>query len=169
VTRSLDSLQERSDERLHIGRHGGRKAGGCVIVIRWGGLEALVTSATRSILHSGNPGSAMFSCDVHPHVVLHFAAVVAAGASPGNISVDISRIGNIPVDLGHVLIESTLLDEVLCTNGADMGLFPGMLLLMVVHSVLFGGSEIAVVERTSELTCVIFDIYDGCHTHGWGL
>ena len=111
----------------------------------------------------------MFSCDVHPHVVLHFASVVAAGASPGNISVDISRIGNIPVDLGHVLIESTFLDEVLCTDGADMGLFPGMLLLMVVHSVLFGGSEIAVVERTSELTCVIFDIHYGCHTHGWGL
>ena len=106
----------------------------------------------------------MLPGDMHPHVVLHFASVAAAGASPGNISVDISRIGDISVNLSHMLIETALLDKVLRADGADMGLFPGMLLLMVVHGVLFGGSEIAVVERTRELTCVIFDIHYGCHT-----
>jgi hypothetical protein len=106
---------------------------------------------------------------VHSHVVLHFAGVATAGAGPGNISVDISRIGDISVDLSHVLIEAALLDKVLLADGADMGLFPGMLLLMVVHGVLLGGSEIAVVERTRELTYVIFDIHYGCHTRGRGL
>ena len=134
-----------------------------------GGLEALVASGTGSILHGRNPGRAVLSGDMHPHVVLHFASVAAAGAGPGNIGVDISRIGDISVDLGHVLIETALLDKVLCADGADVGLFPGMLLLMVVHSILLGGSEIAVVERTCELTCVIFDIHYGCHTDGWGL
>ncbi len=109
----------------------------------------------------------MFPGDVHPHVVLHFAGMAAAGASPGNISVDISRISDIPVDLSHVLIEPTLLDKVLRTDGADMGLFPGMLLLMVVHGVLFGCGKIAVIKGTCKLTSVIFDIHYGCHTfHG---
>ena len=134
-----------------------------------GGLEALVASGTGSILHGRNPGRAVLPGDMHPHVVLHFASVAAAGAGPGNISVDISRIGDISVDLGHVLIETALLDKVLRADRADMGLFPGMLLLMVVHGILLGGSEIAVVERTRELTCVIFDIHYGCHTHGRGL
>jgi len=111
----------------------------------------------------------VLSGDVHSHVVLHFAGMITAGASPGNISVDISRIGYISVNLSHMLIETALLDKVLRADGADMGLFPGMLLLMVVHGVLLGGSEIAVVERTRELTCVIFDIHYGCHTHGLGL
>jgi hypothetical protein len=111
----------------------------------------------------------VLSGDVHPHVVLHFAGVAAAGAGPGNISIDISRISNISVNLCHMLIKTALLDKVLRADGADMGLFPGMLLLMVVHGVLLGGSEIAVVERTRELTYVIFDIHYGCHTRGRGL
>ena len=139
-----------------------------IIIVR-GGLEALVASGTGSILHGRNPGRAVLPGDMHPHVVLHFASVAAAGAGPGNISVDISRIGDISVNLSHMLIETALLDKVLRADRADMGLFPGMLLLMVVHSVLLGGSEIAVVERTCELTCVIFDIHYGCHTDGWGL
>jgi len=139
-----------------------------IIIVR-GGLESLTASGTCTILHERNPGTAVLPSDVHPHVVLHFAGVAAAGASPGNISVDISRIGYISVNLSHMLIETALLDKVLRADGADVGLFPGMLFLMVVHGVLLGGSEIAVVERTRELTCVIFDIHYGCHTHGRGL
>jgi len=140
-----------------------------VIIIVRSGLEALVASGTGPILHERNPGSTVLSGDVHPHVVLHFASMITAGARPGNISVDVSRIGDISVDLSHMLIETALLDKVLRADGADVGLFPGMLFLMVVHGVLLGGSEIAVVERTRELTCVIFDIHYGCHTHGRGL
>ena len=100
---------------------------------------------------------------MHTHVVLHLACVVAAGASPGNIGIDISRIGDIPVDLGHVLIEPALLDEVLRADRADMGLFSGMLLLVVVHGVLLGCSEIAIIEGACKLTCLVLDIHYGCH------
>ena len=100
---------------------------------------------------------------MHTHVVLHLACVVAAGASPGNIRVDISRVGDIPVDLGHVLIKTALLDEVLRADRAYMGLFSGMLLLVVVHGVLLGCSEIAIIEGACKLTCLVLDIHYGCH------
>ncbi len=55
MTWSLDGLQERSDDGLHFGRHGSRKAGGRMVVIRRSGLEALIAPGTGSILHGRDP------------------------------------------------------------------------------------------------------------------
>ena len=136
-----------------------------MVVIGRGRLEALAAPNTHLIRSRGRyPGNTVLSHNMHPHIWLHLRDMVAAGAAPGDPGVNIPRMGYIPVNLGHVLIEPTLLNKLLRTHTAGMRLVSSVVLLVVVHRVLLCRHKATGVKGADELIGFIFDIQYGCHT-----
>jgi len=140
-----------------------------MVIIGRGRLEALAAPNTDLIRSRGrHPGDTMLPHNMNPHIRLHLGDMVTAGAAPGDSGVNIPRVGHIPVNLGHMLIQATFLNKLLRTHTAGMRLVSSMVLLMVVHGVLLCRDKATGIEGADELFGLIFDIQYGCHTFDEG-
>jgi len=136
-----------------------------MVIIGGRRLEDLATPNTDLIRSRGrHPGNTMLPHNMNPHVRLHLGNMVTAGTIPGDPGVNIPRMGHIPVNLGHMLIEPTLLNKCLRTYTAGMRLVSSVVLLVVMHRVLLRRHKATGIEGADELSALIFDIQYGCHT-----
>jgi len=132
-----------------------------MIVIRRRGLKRFVAMAAFSIRQKGH--SRMFPHNVNPHIRLHLTAVIATRTVPRYSGIHISRIGRIPMNLRHVLIEPTLLNKALRANATGVRLDSGVILLVIMHRVLACRDEVAIIKGAHKVSHVVLDVYNGCH------